>query len=145
MKMTKSPRATEIERRWWVVDGAGVPVGRLSTRVASLILGKGKSQWAPHVDCGDFVIVLNAEKVVLTGAKERDKAYHRHTTQRPGSLKSPKAFEVRSKHPTRLVESAVFGMLPKTKLGRKLRKHLKVYAGGEHPHAAQQPSPLADA
>jgi len=143
MKMTKSPKATEIERRWWVVDGAGVPVGRLSTRIAGLILGKGKSRWAPHVDCGDFVIVLNAEKVVLTGGKERDKAYHRHTTQRPGSLKSPRAFEVRAKHPTRLIENAVFGMLPKTKLGRKLRKHLKVYAGVDHPHAAQQPSPLA--
>ena len=143
MKMTKSPNAAEIERRWWVVNGEGVPVGRLSTRIARLILGKGKPNWAPHVDCGDFVIVLNAGKVVLTGGKDRAKTYYRHTTQKPGSLKSPRAFEVREKHPTRLVESAVYGMLPKTKLGRKLRKKLKVYAGGDHPHHAQKPTPLA--
>jgi len=143
MKSTQSPKAAEIERRWWVVDGAGVPVGRLSTRIARLITGKGKPNWAPHVDCGDFVIVVNAEQVVLTGAKERDKVYYRHTTQQPGSLKSPKAFEVRAKHPARLVESAVFGMLPKSKLGRKMRKKLKVYSGGEHPHQAQKPMPFA--
>ncbi len=142
MKSTLSPKAAEIERRWWLVDGTGMPVGRLSTRIAKLILGKGKPIWAPHVDCGDFVVVVNAEKVVLTGAKERDKTYFRHTTTKPGSLKSPRAFEVRSKHPTRLVESAVFGMLPKTKLGRKLRKKLKVYAGDRHPHQAQKPAPF---
>jgi len=145
MKSTLSPKANEIERHWWVVDGAGVPVGRLSTKIARLILGKGKANWAPHVDCGDFVIVVNAEKVVLTGGKERAKVYYRHTTTQPGSLKSPKAFEVREKHPTRLVESAVFGMLPKTKLGRKLRKKLKVYTGTNHPHQAQKPQPLAEA
>jgi len=143
MKSTQSPKPAEIERRWWVVDGAGVPVGRLSTRIARVILGKEKSIWAPHVDCGDFVIVVNADKVVLSGGKERGKIYYRHTTQKPGSLKSPKAFEVREKHPTRLVESAVFGMLPKSKLGRKLRKKLKVYAGEAHPHHAQKPSPMA--
>lgn len=143
MKSTQSPKPAEIERRWWVVDGAGVPVGRLSTRIARLIQGKEKPIWAPHVDCGDFVIVVNADQVVLTGGKERGKVYYRHTTQKPGSLKSPKAFEVRGKHPTRLVESAVFGMLPKSKLGRKLRKKLKVYSGGEHPHQAQKPTPLA--
>jgi len=142
MKSTLSPKPAEIEHRWWVVDAAGVPVGRLSTRIARLILGKGKSIWAPHVDCGDFVIVVNADKVVLTGAKERDKVYYRHTTQKPGSLKSPRAFEIRSKHPIRLVESAVYGMLPKSKLGRKLRKKLKVYGGPEHPHHAQKPSPV---
>jgi len=145
MKSTLSPKPAEIEHRWWVVDAAGVPVGRLSTRVARLILGKGKSNWAPHVDCGDFVIVVNADKVALTGAKERDKTYYRHTTQKPGSLKSPRAFEVREKHPIRLVESAVFGMLPKSKLGRKLRKKLKVYPGPEHPHQAQKPTPLESA
>lgn len=143
MKSTQSPKPADIERRWWVVDGAGVPVGRLSTRIARLIQGKEKPIWAPHVDCGDFVIVVNADQVVLTGGKERGKIYYRHTTQKPGSLKSPKAFEVRGKHPTRLVESAVFGMLPKSKLGRKLRKKLKVYSGGEHPHQAQKPTPLA--
>jgi large subunit ribosomal protein L13 len=142
MKSTVSPKAAEIERRWYVVDAAGVPVGRLSSHLAKLILGKGKPYWAPHVDCGDFVIVVNAGKAVLTGAKERGKIYYRHTTQKPGSLKSPAAFEVREKHPKRLVESAVFGMLPKTKLGRKLRKKLKVYAGAEHPHHAQKPTVL---
>jgi large subunit ribosomal protein L13 len=143
MKSTLSPKPAEIEHRWWVVDAAGVPVGRLSTAVARTILGKGKPIWAPHVDCGDFVIVINAEKAVLTGEKEREKTYYRHTTQQPGSLKSPRAFEIRGKHPTRLVESAVHGMLPKTKLGRKLRKKLKVYAGPAHPHHAQKPTPLA--
>jgi large subunit ribosomal protein L13 len=143
MKSTQSPKPAEVEHRWWVVDGAGVPVGRLSTRIARLILGKEKPIWAPHVDCGDFVIVVNAAQVVLTGDKEQGKIYYRHTTQKPGSLKSPKAFEVRGKHPTRLVESAVFGMLPKSKLGRKLRKKLKVYSGDAHPHQAQKPTPLA--
>jgi len=145
MKSTLSPKPGEIEHRWWVVDAAEMPVGRLSTTVARLILGKGKPNWAPHVDCGDFVIVVNAEKVALSGNKERDKTYYRHTTQQPGSLKSPKAFEVREKHPRRLVESAVYGMLPKTKLGKKLRKKLKVYAGPAHPHHAQKPTPLAGA
>jgi large subunit ribosomal protein L13 len=145
MKSTLSPKPGEIEHRWWVVDAAEMPVGRLSTTVARLILGKGKPNWAPHVDCGDFVIVVNAEKVALSGNKERDKTYYRHTTTQPGSLKSPKAFEVREKHPRRLVESAVYGMLPKTKLGKKLRKKLKVYAGPAHPHHAQKPTPLAGA
>ena len=143
MKSTVSPKPAEIEHRWWVVDATGVPVGRLSTAVARTIQGKGKAIWAPHADCGDFVIVVNAEKVVLTGAKERAKTYYRHTTQKPGSLKSPRAFEIREKHPERLVESAVFGMLPKSRLGRKLRKKLKVYVGPEHPHQAQKPAPLA--
>lgn len=145
MKSTLSPKPGEIEHRWWIVDAAEMPVGRLSTAVARLILGKGKPNWAPHVDCGDFVIVVNAEKVALSGNKERDKVYYRHTTTQPGSLKSPKAFEVREKHPRRLVESAVYGMLPKTKLGKKLRKKLKVYAGPVHPHHAQKPTPLAGA
>jgi large subunit ribosomal protein L13 len=143
MKSTLSPKPGEVEHRWWIVDGANVPVGRLSTKVARLILGKGKANWAPHVDCGDFVIVVNAEKVVLTGGKETGKIYYRHTTKKPGSLKSPKAFEVREKHPQRLVENAVFGMLPKSKLGRKLRKKLKVYKGESHPHQAQKPLPAA--
>ena len=142
MKSTLSPKPGEIERHWWIVDGTDVPVGRLSTKIARLILGKGKTNWAPHVDCGDFVIVINAAKVALTGAKEQGKVYYRHTTTKPGSLKSPKAFEVRDKHPQRLVESAVYGMLPKSKLGRKLRKKLKVYKGESHPHQAQKPQPL---
>ena len=143
MKSTVSPKPAEIERQWFVIDGAGVPVGRLSSTIAKLLMGKGKPFWAPHVDCGDFVIVLNAEKVHLSGTKEETKIYYRHTTQQPGSLKSPKAFEVRAKHPTRIVESAVFGMLPKTKLGRAMFTKLKVYVADQHPHAAQKPQPLS--
>ena len=142
MKSTVSPKPAEIERQWFVIDGAGVPVGRLSSTIAKLLMGKGKPFYAPHVDCGDFVIVLNAEKVHLSGTKEQTKVYYRHTTTKPGSLKSPKAFEVRGKHPTRIVESAVFGMLPKTKLGRKIRRKLKVYAGSAHRHAAQRPQTI---
>ncbi len=142
MKSTVSPKPAEVERAWFIVDGSDVPVGRLSTTVAKLLMGKGKPIYAPHVDCGDFVIVLNAEKVKLTGAKEEAKIYYRHTTTQPGSLKSPKAREVRARHPTRLVESAVYGMLPKTKLGRKIRKKLKVYTGAAHPHQAQKPQVL---
>jgi large subunit ribosomal protein L13 len=141
MMMTKCPKAEEIDRRWWLVDAAGIPVGRLSTEVARLILGKGKPNWVPHMDCGDFVVVVNAEQAVLTGKKEREKRYYRNTVQKPGSLKSPAAFEVRAKHPERLVETAVYGMLPKSKLGRRLRRKLKVYRGPVHPHAAQQPQP----
>ncbi|MFN7943706.1 MAG: 50S ribosomal protein L13 [Thermoanaerobaculia bacterium] len=142
MKSTVSPKPAEIERAWYVVDGTGVPVGRLSTTVAKILLGKGKPLWAPHVDCGDFVIVINADKVALSGSKEQEKVYYRHRTQKPGSLKSPRAFEVRAKKPIYLVENSVYGMLPKTKLGRKIRKKLKVYAGAEHPHQAQKPQTL---
>ncbi len=141
MMMTKCPKAEEIDRRWWLIDATGIPVGRLSTEVARLILGKGKPKWVPHMDCGDFVVVVNAKQAVLTGKKEREKRYYRNTVQKPGSLKSPAAFEVRAQHPERLVESAIFGMLPKSKLGRRIRRKLKVYAGPEHPHAAQQPEP----
>ncbi|HEX2464072.1 MAG TPA: 50S ribosomal protein L13 [Thermoanaerobaculia bacterium] len=138
MFRTYSPKVGEIERRWHVVDAAGIPIGRLSTDVARLLSGKHKPQWAPHVDTGDFVIVVNAEKAVLTGKKEGAKMYHR-TSGRPGGLKSEKAGHLRQRRPTRLVESAVRGMLAKGPLGRKQAKKLKVYAGPEHPHAAQQP------
>ena len=140
MKSTVSPKPAEIERQWFVVDGAGVPVGRLSSTIAKVLMGKGKPFYAPHVDCGDFVIVLNAEKVHLSGTKEQTKVYYRHTTTTPGSLKSPNPLEVRGKHPTRLDGGAVFGRLPKTKLGRKIRRKLKVYAGAGHPHKAQKPA-----
>jgi large subunit ribosomal protein L13 len=141
MKRTFSPRPDEIERRWFVVDASGIPVGRLSTAIARLIMGKHKPIYAPHVDCGDFVIVVNAEKSVLTGQKEGEKTYYRHSGQ-PGGLKAIVAGDVRRQHPARLVESAVHGMLPKSSLGRKLRRKLKVYAGAEHPHHAQKPEPF---
>ena len=142
MNKTYSPKAGEIERDWYVVDATGMPLGRLSTEVARVLTGKHKPQYAPHVDTGDFVIVVNAERTVLTGNKERDKTYYRHSTH-PGGLKQITAAELRKKRPTQLVEKAVWGMLPKNKLGRRQLRKLKVYAGPEHPHAAQQPEPLA--
>jgi large subunit ribosomal protein L13 len=139
---TYSPKQGEVERKWFVVDATGVPLGRLSTAVARVLAGKHKPQYAPHQDVGDFVIVLNAEKVVLTGAKSQDKIYWR-TSGRPGGKKTETASELLARFPERLVEKAVKGMLPKNTLGRRQHKKLKVYAGGEHPHEAQQPAPLA--
>ncbi len=143
---TYSPKASEIDRQWFVVDAAGMHLGRLSTNVARILRGKHKPTFAPHLDTGDFVIVVNAEQVVLTGKKEDQKVYHRHSG-RPGSLKTVTARKMRQTHPTRLVEHAVRGMLPKNRLGRRLYTKLKVYAGGEHPHTSQQPTilELADA
>lgn len=135
---TYSPKRGEIERHWHVVDAEGVPLGRLSTQVARLLTGKHKPTYAPHIDTGDFVIVVNAEKVLLTGRKEEQKVYYRSTT-RPGSLKSETAAERRRKWPERLVEGAVWGMLPKNRLGRRQYTKLKVYAGPDHPHQAQKP------
>jgi large subunit ribosomal protein L13 len=141
MSKTYSPKAGEIERNWYVVDAAGLTLGRLSTEVARVLTGKNKPQYAPHIDTGDFVVVVNAERTVLTGNKETDKIYYRHSTK-PGSLKQATAAEVRQKKPTMLIEKAVWGMLPKNKLGRAQLRKLKVYAGPEHPHVAQQPAPL---
>lgn len=138
---TYSPKLAEIEKSWHVVDADGVPLGRLCTEVARLLRGKHKPTWTPHIDTGDFVIVVNAEKVVLTGRKEQDKVYYRSTT-RPGSLKSETAAERRRRYPERLVESGVWGMLPKNRLGRKQYTKLKVYAGPNHPHQAQKPRPF---
>jgi large subunit ribosomal protein L13 len=135
---TFSPRPVDVDRRWFVVDAAGVPLGRLSSTVARLLTGKHKPTYAAHMDMGDFVIVLNAEQTVLTGKKEDQKVYHR-VTGRPGGLKSETAAKRRERRPTMLVEEAVKGMLPKSRLGRRQYRKLKVYAGGEHPHEAQQP------
>jgi large subunit ribosomal protein L13 len=139
MSTTYSPKQGEVERRWHVVDAAGVPLGRLSTAVARLLVGKHKPEYAPHEDTGDFVIVLNAAQVLLTGGKEGGKMYHR-TSGRPGGMKSEAAEKLRARFPERLVEKAVKGMLPKNKLGRRQHRKLKVYAGGEHPHQAQKPA-----
>lgn len=141
MSKTYSPKAGEIERNWFVVDAADVTLGRLSTEVARILTGKHKPQYAPHIDTGDFVVVVNAERARLTGNKETDKVYYRHST-RPGNLKETTAAEVRQKKPTMMIEKAVWGMLPKNKLGRRQLRKLKVYAGPEHPHAAQQPAPM---
>lgn len=138
MTKTYSPKPGDIDRAWFVVDAAGLRLGRLATVVASTLRGKHKPMYTPHEDTGDFVIVVNAEKVVMTGRKETQKIYRRHSN-RPGSLIEQTASEVRAKFPQRLVEDAVRGMLPKNSLGRRMFRKLKVYAGPDHPHQAQQP------
>ncbi|HXU30111.1 MAG TPA: 50S ribosomal protein L13 [Thermoanaerobaculia bacterium] len=139
MNRTYSPKASEIERGWWVIDAAGVPLGRLSSVVAGLIMGKHKPNFVPHLDTGDFVVVINAEKAVLTGRKEQQKFYYRHSGF-PGGIKSESAEKLRQRRPELMIERAVWGMLPKNKLGRRLKLKVKVYAGVEHPHQAQQPA-----
>jgi len=139
---TYATRASDIQREWWVVDADGQNLGRLATRIARILRGKHKPLYSPHLDVGDFVIVINAEKVQVTGRKLDQKVYYRHSNY-PGGLKSITLREQLKKHPTRVLESAVRGMLPHNRLGRRMFKKLKVYAGGEHPHQAQQPQPLS--
>ncbi|MEM9555001.1 MAG: 50S ribosomal protein L13 [Acidobacteriota bacterium] len=143
MNKTYSPKSADIEsqRQWLVVDAAGLRLGRIASVVASTLRGKHKPIFTPHADTGDFVVVVNADKVVLTGKKEDQKIYYRHSG-RPGGLKDETARELRERQPQRLVELAVKRMLPKNALGRKMLRKLKVYAGPEHPHQAQQPVPL---
>jgi large subunit ribosomal protein L13 len=136
---TPLPKISELSRRWIVVDAGGKVLGRLATQVARHLTGKTKPYYTPFLDTGDFVVIVNAEKVVLTGRKEGAKVYRRHTGF-PGGLKEVTAARQRTEHPERLIEAAVQGMLPKTKLGRKMLKKLKVYAGPDHPHAAQVPA-----
>ncbi len=141
MNKTYSPKIAEVDRQWYVVDAAGQRLGRLAAQVASTLRGKHKTMYTPHMDTGDFVIVVNADQVVLTGRKEDQKTYYRHSG-RPGSLKQETARELRSRRPIKLVENAVKGMLPKNRLGRRLYGKLKVYAGPEHPHQSQKPTVL---
>ena len=138
---TYSPKPGDITSSWHIIDANDVVLGRLASQAATLIRGKHKPTFAPHVDGGDFVIVINAEKVALTGDKAEKKMVHRHSGF-PGGLTSVPIGKVLEKHPTRVIENAVKGMLPKTKLGRSQLSKLKVYAGAEHPHAAQQPQPF---
>ena len=138
---TYTPKAGEVERRWHVIDATDVVLGRLASQVASLLRGKHKATFAPHVDTGDFVIVVNAEKVALTGSKREQKRTYRHSGY-PGGLRSVSYVELLEKNPRRAVEQAVRGMIPKTSLGRQQLTKLKVYAGPEHPHAAQKPQPF---
>ena len=140
MAKTYTPTPSDIERHWYVVDAKGIPLGRVASQVARLLTGKHKPIYAPHVDTGDFVVVVNAAEVALTGRKEEQKIYYRHTG-RPGSLRSETARERRSKRPDRLVEAAVWGMLPKNSVGRRQLRKLKVYSGPEHPHVSQNPAP----
>ncbi len=141
MNKTYSPKSADIDRQWYVVDAAGWRLGRLAARVASTLRGKHKAMYTPHMDTGDFVVVVNAEKVVLTGRKEDQKVYYRHSG-RPGSLQEETARELRSRRPIKLVERAVKGMLPHNRLGRRLYTKLKVYAGPDHPHQSQKPTVL---
>ena len=138
---TYTPKAGEVERRWHVIDATDVVLGRLATQVATLLRGKHKATFAPHVDTGDFVIVVNAGKVALTGSKREQKRAYRHSGY-PGGLTAVSYVEMLEKHPARTVEKAIRGMLPKNSLGRQMLRKLKVYAGPEHPHAAQKPQPF---
>ncbi len=135
---TYIPKPAEIDRQWLVVDASDKVLGRLASEVAALLRGKHKPSFTPHLDVGDFVVVLNAAKVKLTGQKTEEKVYYRHSGK-PGSLKMETAREMFEKHPERLIQFAVWGMLPKNRLGRRLLKKLKVYTGAKHPHEAQQP------
>jgi large subunit ribosomal protein L13 len=138
---TYSPKPAEITRQWHVIDATDVVLGRLATQTAQLLRGKHKPIFAPHVDTGDFVIIVNAGKVALTGNKRAQKVAYRHSGY-PGGLKQVGYEELLAKRPDRAVELAVKGMLPHNRLGRAMLKKLKVYAGPEHPHAAQQPAPF---
>ena len=128
-------------RRWVLIDANGRALGRVASRAASVLRGKHRPDFTPHQDAGDFVIVINAEQVKLTGSKVETKLYHRHTTY-PGGIRTTSAGRILATRPERLIESAVRGMLPKNRLGRRLFTKLKVYRGGDHPHAAQQPIPM---
>jgi large subunit ribosomal protein L13 len=134
-------KANDITEDWYLVDANDQTLGRLATRIASIILGKHKPDFTPGVDNGDYVIVINAERIHVTGNKMEDKFYYRHS-QYPGGLKSISLRDQLAKHPDRVIRRAVWGMLPHNKRGRQLIKKLKVYAGPEHPHAAQEPKPL---
>lgn len=134
-------RTEDIEKKWYVIDAEGKTVGRVATKIAMILRGKGKPQFTPHADIGDFVVVVNADKVGFTGKKEEQKIYYRHS-QYPGGLKTISAEKVRKEKPERILERAVWGMLPKTKWQKKLITRLKVYSGGNHPHEAQKPEAL---
>jgi len=138
---TYTPKPGEVERTWYVIDATDIVLGRLATHVAKLLRGKHKATYAPHVDTGDFVIVINAGKVALTGNKRETKLAYRHSGH-PGGLRSVKYSELLEKRPERAIEKAVGGMIPKTTLGRGQLGKLKVYAGSEHPHSAQKPVPF---
>ncbi|MGH7934346.1 MAG: 50S ribosomal protein L13 [Candidatus Binataceae bacterium] len=144
--MTEQTRSISHEaalrgRRWIVIDAAGRPLGRIASRAASVLRGKHRTDFTPHQDAGDFVVIINAAKVRLTGSKLTDKVYHRHTGY-PGGIRTTTAGKLLETRPERLIEMAVHGMLPKNRLGRRLFTKLKIYRGAEHPHAAQKPEPV---
>ncbi|MBD2552323.1 MAG: 50S ribosomal protein L13 [Limnothrix sp. CACIAM 69d] len=138
---TALPSVNDVDRQWYVVDAAGQRLGRLATEVASVLRGKNKPTYTPHLDTGDFVVIVNADKVEVTGKKRTQKVYRRHSG-RPGGMKTESFEKLQNRLPERIVEHAVKGMLPKNALGRQLFRKLKVYAGADHPHTAQQPQVL---
>lgn len=138
---TFSAKGESVKRDWYVVDAAGLTLGRMATEIASRLRGKHKPEFTPHVDTGDYIVVINAEQVRVTGTKAQDKKYY-HYTGYPGGIKSISFNDQIKKAPQRTIETAVKGMLPKGPLGREMLKKLKVYAGGDHPHHAQQPQAL---
>ena len=138
---TTSIKQSEITQDWFIVNAEGQTLGRLASKIAQVIRGKHKPYFTPHIDMGDFVVVINAEKIKVTGDKENAKEYWHHTGY-PGGQKSSKLRKVRREHPERIIICAVKGMLPHNRLGRKLNSHLKVHSGSDHPHAAQQPKTL---
>ncbi len=137
-KITKSFRKEDVIRNWWIVDASNMTVGRLSTQIATLLRGKHKPWFTPHVDTGDFVIVINSDKVILEGKRAEQKEYFRHTGY-PGGVKIDTFKDLKKNNPSKIIEHSVKGMLPKNRLGRQIYKKLKVYAGEEHPHSAQKP------
>ena len=138
---TFTPRPSDIDRKWWLVDAEDLPLGRLASAVAKILRGKHKPTFAPHFDMGDYVVVVNCEKVGVTGSKATDKRYYRHSGY-PGGLTEQTFEEMQERFPERIIEQAVKGMLPKNRLGRRTIKKLKVYAGPDHPHGSQNPQPL---
>ena len=138
---TLSARPQDVEHDWYVVDAENQTLGRLAAALARRLRGKHKASYTPHVDTGDYIVVVNAEKVRVTGKKQTDKIYYRHSGY-PGGIKAARFEEMIVKHPERVIEKAVKGMLPRNPLGRAVFRKLKVYAGSEHPHSAQQPKPL---
>ncbi len=138
---TYVPRPTDIRNDWYLLDCEDQVLGRLATRAAVLLMGKHKPDYTPFLKTGDHVIVVNAQKIKVTGKKEEQKKYYRHSGY-PGGIKETNVREVRAKHPERIVESAILGMLPKNKVGKQLARRLKVYAGAQHPHEAQQPKEM---
>ena len=142
MNKTYSPKPADIKRAWHLVDATDLPLGRLASEVATLLRGKHKPTYAPHMDGGDFVVIVNAEKVAVTSGKSQSKIYYRHSGY-PGGIKAETFESLRERRPEAIIERAVKGMLPKNRLGRQMVRKLKVYAGSDHPHAAQKPEALA--
>ena len=138
---TFSAKAHEVQRDWYVIDADQQVLGRLATEIARRLRGKHKAEYTPHVDTGDYIVVTNAEKVIVTGRKFKEKTYYNHSGF-PGGIKSISFEKLQAKHPTRIIERAVKGMLPKNPLGREMYRKLKIYVGAEHPHTAQQPKQL---